>query len=146
MGHSSRIRSARRASKPEIIHRNKFMNGLMTPEELHAKLGVNQACRACGAAAVITARVYVLLSDLKTDVKAAMQVAHFPDPIPVAKLKAGDAVCVSNVASCARCKDALLKAMTGRNIPSYAFVDIDYGPGPDRIVVQVPAIGGAIGG
>lgn len=125
--------------KPKLRHTRRFMQGRMTPEELHAQLGVAAPCKGCGAPGLYTARIYILISDLKPDMLAVMRMMHGSGSLPTVALKPGPAVCVSHVVSCKRCWPSMQKALL--KAPSYAWCDIDMGPGPERTLVQVPAIG-----
>ena len=128
--------------KPEVRHVSKFMQGRMTPQELHQAIGIRKKCVGCGQPAVIRIKVMVELKELtrrQPQYVAGIAASNPEGPfVPTIKTSYGDMVKVSDVGACSLCqKEAEVTA--ARDAPSWALVEIDRGPGKDKAQVSVPS-------
>lgn len=128
-------------SKPEILHRTKFMGGELTPTEAHRKYAFGgKRCAGCKTApAVMRIRVLVPMEEAyrkAPNYLAALAATNkeAPGQVPTTQLKesAGDKTgkpyfMASNTVWCASCRvQAQIEAAHGA--PSWAVVEIDEGP------------------
>lgn len=124
--------------KADVRHRQKFMQGRMTPKEAHRKWGIGKKCAGCGAPGAIRIRVFMPLDEAfkRAPNLLAMIMANNPDesgklPTVTFKESATDIVGkeyikASDTAWCDNCKvQARLEAAKGA--PSWAVVEIDEG-------------------
>jgi hypothetical protein len=131
---------ARRAA---VIHRKKFMDGAMTPEEAHQRWGIPPSARcACGAKPLITCRIFMPLDEmvkanaemigrLLLDEKSAK---HFMDQC--IQTTSGVYVRTSTAYACKMHEKNLDQAAA--KAPSWCIVEFNRGPGADKVVVGGP--------
>lgn len=124
--------------KGTIIHSTKFLGGAMTPEELHQSMAfpVGSKCRLCGRPPMIALRSYGEEAEmLKRD--SMLRVLATAQPESYAKMlirtKSGRYLRIGEVYACKQC--APQAEREAAHHPSWCFVDIDAGPGPDKVVV-----------
>ena len=123
--------------KPDVRHRQKFMQGRMSLKDAHRKWGIGKKCQ-CGAPGAIRIRVFMPLDEAfkRAPNLLAMIMANNPDesgklPTVTFKESATDIVGkeyikASDTAWCDNCKvQARLEAAKGA--PSWAVVEIDEG-------------------
>lgn len=148
MGHQSRIRAARKAAKPEIIHREKLFGGRETAMDVHRQLAWHGGrCNGCGSGqTVIQIATHMLtkeIIDKHPSIAARIMMAAEDGQIPSWKSKYGPMTMVGVAYACAACRQSLESAAAKG--PSYVLVEIDRGPGEDKIVSQVPIARGTAG-
>lgn len=125
-------------AKNDIRHRQKFMQGSMTPQEAHRKWGIGKKCSGCGAPGAIRIRVFMPADEAmkRAPNLCAAIMASNPDGsnrLPTIRFKEskGDQtgkeyIKASDTAWCDNCKvQARLDAAKGA--PSWAVVEIDEG-------------------
>lgn len=138
MGRRDRLRTEKPRTENPIIHRDKLFGGQVTAEELHAKLAWGGAnCSACPSPAAMRVQIFVALRDMSANLRRAVEIQVALGNIHTVPTALGPAVRTSYQFACHRCSPALERAAARG--PSYAIVDIDRGPGPDRILVGVAA-------
>ena len=121
-----------------VLHRKKFMNGEMTPQEMHSKYAfpVGAKCAGCGGPPLVTIRSFAEEAEmLKRDPR--LKVLQLVEPekygsIPLGT-KMGAYLRISEVFACASCAPDAERAAAKH--PSWCFVDINRGPAEMRIVV-----------
>jgi hypothetical protein len=131
--------------KPEILHRKKFMDGKMTPKEVHRAFGLGRPCSNCGGPPAIRIRVFMPLDEATQRAPNFVAAVAAISPLgggklPTVKFKehAGDTVGkdyikASDTCWCDNCKvEARITA--AKNSPSWAVVQIDEG---HKDIVQV---------
>jgi len=124
-------------SKPAEVSRTKPFNGEREGAERAHVEAMAAHCTLCGAPAAVALRVFVQRADLRTDHLAALSInsAHM-GKLPVRKDREGRLwVRVSQTWACRACQPLAERAAA--RAPSYAYVDIDRGPDPDRFVASV---------
>ncbi len=128
--------------KPEIRHTKQFMDGRMTPEELHRQVGLRAKCVGCGQPAAIRIKVLAQLEELtkrQPEFVAALAVTNPTGPcVPTVQTIYGPMVKISDVGACDLCRKTA-EIAAARGAPSWCIVEIDRGPGPQNAQVQVPA-------
>jgi len=125
-------------ARQEVLHRQKFMGGRMTPQEAHRKWGIGKACAKCGRPGAIRIRVFMPVDEAlkRAPNLCAAIMATNPDGsnrLPTIRFKesAGDDkgkeyIKAADIAACDGCKtEARLEA--ARGAPSWAVVEIDEG-------------------
>ena len=122
------------ASKSKVIHRSKLFQGRRSAEEIHAKFGFGKGCLLCGQPGVIRIRVLIQHDELvrrAPDIAAAIAASNPDGPfIPTFATSYGPMVRVSETIVCRfHRREVELAAAKG---PSWAFIEIDRGPGSDR--------------
>lgn len=126
------------APKQEILHRQKFMKGQMTPQEAHRKWGIGKRCSGCGAPGAIRIRVFMPVDEAMKKAPNLMAQIMLANPdgsnkLPTIRFKEskGDEagkeyIKASDTAWCSHCStQARLDA--ARGAPSWAVVEIDEG-------------------
>ncbi len=122
----------------KIIHRDRFMGGRMTAEELHREMSfpVGSTCRGCGRAPTIAIRSFAEEKEMLSR-DPGLKVLAMTDPDTYGKMlvktKAGRFIKLGEVYSCTSCAPEAEKAAAKH--PSWCFVEVDRGPGPDRIMI-----------
>jgi hypothetical protein len=132
-------RAQRRA---EVIHRRKLFDGQMTAEEAHQQFALppGAKCLGCNARPMTTFRTFIELSELRKQdelfvlmetldrARLHSMTVFFKDssgnPVPYVKM--------NTVYACKSCTPAAEK-MAAKG-PSWYVVEIDRGPGADKIV------------
>lgn len=125
-----------------IIHRKKLFDGQYTAAELHAKLAYPRDARCGGCRTnriAIRIQTFVHLSDIEANARHALEIEIALGRLHTVQLVHGPGVRTGLIYACHLCAPAAeIAAAKG---PSYAVVDIDRGPGEDKIISQVPLIG-----
>ena len=118
--------------------RNKFMGGQMTPEEFHNSVAfpVGAACAICGAPPATQYTSFGEESELLKRIPAlAILKTSDPERYQSIRLviKEGAYLRTGISYSCKQCEKTADQAAAKH--PTWAFVRIDRGPSPDKIVV-----------
>jgi hypothetical protein len=121
-----------------IIHSTKLFGGQVTAEELHARLAWGDAvCTGCRGRPCMRVQIFIRLVDMSPDECGTANLGISLGSIKPVKLPSGHtAIVYSRAFACGLCKRALERVAA--KAPSYAIVDISYGPGPDKALVAVP--------
>ncbi len=126
--------------KKEIVHRTKLFGGVKTAEEVHAEHGFKDRCLKCKGPPAIQIRMFMEHDEFvsRSPQLAAAIAASNPDGdhIPCVPMTFGPMVKYSTVTAC-KLHQKELELMAAR-APSFVLVEIDYGPGADKPVIQVP--------
>lgn len=126
------------ATNNPIIHRRKFFNGEVTPQQLHAELAwYKRTCLRCGAAPAMRIQTFMLLTDLKPEDRAIVDCEIALGRLHTVKMESGPAIRIGDVFACEPCSPAAERAAAGG--ASYVIVWVDRGPGPDNPLVSVLA-------
>jgi hypothetical protein len=123
--------------KVEVLHRDHFMNGELTPQEAHRKLAWGgKGCDKCGQPAAIRVRVFAEAAEvMKRSPQFIMQLAAANNgAVPMVTFKYGKFVRVSEAFGCDHCKSDLEREAA--KAPSWCVVEIDRGP-EDKLQVAV---------
>lgn len=128
----------------ETIHVRKFMDGKMTPDEAHRQTAwAGGCCMYCGSPKpAVRIQLFGLVSEcIERHAQWCMQEAAKHDGrLPIVNFTYGKFVRMQRTYACDGCRSrAEREAAQGQ--PSYVLVEFDYGPGPDKPVVQVPRNG-----
>lgn len=127
--------SKRRA---EIRHFRKLFGGTKTAEQVHQEIALkDKKCQACGRQAAVRCRFFASVVDLHHQspqflLKLAQE---HSGQVPVIETRYGKMIRISDAYSCSGCRPTLEKEAA--KAPSWVLVDFDFGPGPDKPVVQV---------
>lgn len=120
------------------IHRRKLFGGRCTAEEFHRAhaFPVGARCAGCRSTKVgVRAQVLVPLAELRARDPMA-DLAMTADPAGFARVLVqtvhGPHVRLSTVYACDRCAPSMERALAKQ--PSWVIVDINRGPGPDKLV------------
>lgn len=144
MGEDAKTRAERREQRAETIHRTQLFGGTTTAEEVHRSLAfpVDAFCKCGSRKLAIRARTFMPHVDLvQHHGEMAMLIAsRNGGRIPVANMEGpgGDVVKMVRIGdayACDMCKAALQRAAA--KMPSYVYVHWDFGPGPEKPIVQV---------
>jgi len=125
--------------KAEVLHRRKLFQGRATAQEVHAKYAFppGAKCTGCGKRGGLQTRAIVLmeLEEMKRRDPLLADLS-IVDPVKFTQLilqtKYGPFIRVSTSYACPTCTPALEKAMA--KCPSYCIVDINRGPGADKVI------------
>jgi hypothetical protein len=121
-----------------IIHRRKFFNGELTPQQLHAELAWHKRkCGGCGGPPAMRIQSFVLLSDLQPEARVVVDCEIALNRLHTTKMEDGPAIRIGDLFACSMCSPAAERAAA--KAPSYAIVWIEKGPGPDTTTVSVVA-------
>jgi hypothetical protein len=121
-----------------IIHRKKFFNGEVTPQQLHAELAwYKRTCRGCGSPPALRIQTFLLLTDLQPEARAVVDCEIALGRLHTVKMEKGPAIRIGDLFACSSCAPAAERAAAKG--PSFAIVWRDTGPGPDNPIVAVPA-------
>ena len=126
------------AKKQEVLHRQKFMGGRMSPQEAHRKWGIAKRCVNCKAPGACRIKVFIPVDEAMKrapNLLAAIMAAN-PDEsgkLPTVRFKESasdiigkDYIKASDTVWCDNCKvQARIEAAKGA--PSWAVVEIDDG-------------------
>ena len=113
-----------------------FMNGEMTPKELHAKVAwAGKQCNGCGGKR-LTLRVKILapVGEVVARNDALARLITIDDQMLAGLLQAcvptihGPYVMVSDAFACRLCQRNLEKAAASSTVPSWCIVEFDRGP------------------
>ena len=120
-------------------HRNrkKFMDGRMTPEEVHSEmLPVGAKCQGCGGAPIVKYTMFAEEAEILKRMPALL-ILREVDPEKYQSIRMvnrhGAFLRTSMAYACHRCEKKADKVAAKH--PSWALCVIDRGPGPDKIVV-----------
>ncbi|KKN72063.1 hypothetical protein LCGC14_0414580 [marine sediment metagenome] len=122
----------------ENLHRKKLFGGLQTAEEYHSEHAFppNARCQGCKTRGVTTRIiVYYPVDEVKKRDPAFAAISEVSPQKFLALLmqtKSGPMVRISTVYACKQCTPTIEKAAAKG--PSWALVDINRGPGPDKAV------------
>jgi hypothetical protein len=138
-----------RRSSP-VIHRRKFMQGRMTAEEVHARLAfpIHAKCAGCGRRPTIRAIVLCPLAEMRARDPDFDTVADLALVNPEAaekfhgmcvQIKGSDGkpetyVRISTAYCCKTCGPTMERTLAKG--PSWCIVEINRGPGTDRIITS----------
>lgn len=124
--------------KKEILHRQKFMQGRMTPQDAHRKWGIGKKCNGCGQPGAIRIRIFMPVDEAMKKAPNLLAQIMLTNPdgsnkLPVIRFKESKSdmtgkeyIKASDTAWCDRCStQARLEA--ARGAPSWAVVEIDEG-------------------
>lgn len=120
-----------------IIHTRKFMQGSCTPEELHQELSFppGSKCKLCGRPPMIAIRSFAEEKEMLNRDPNLIVLAK-TDPTKYASMtittRSGRYLRLGEVFACRSC--APQAEREAAHHPSWCFVDVDRGPGPDVIV------------
>jgi hypothetical protein len=127
-----------------VIHRRKLFGGRYTAEEYHSKYAfpVGAKCQACGAPPITRVIVMAPLSEMRRRNGALDALASCSPQSLVEQLvqiDEGDGtpkpyLRVSVVYACKQCSPALEREAA--KAPSWCIVEINRGPGPDKVVTS----------
>lgn len=121
----------------EILHRKKLFGGRETAQQIHAEMAWGgRKCDGCGQPPAIRIQVFVALADMEVHLREAVQLEIARGKIHRVQMKQGPAVRVSCMHACRFCQ-VTAERVAARDAPSYAIVDIERGPGPDKPIVGV---------
>lgn len=125
-------------SKGKTIHRKQFMDGRVTPQELHSALAfpVGAKCVGCGGPPLTTIRTFAEEAEmLKRDPRLKILFMADPDKYMSMRLvtKMGPYLRLAEVYACARCTPEAERAAAKH--PSWTFVDINRGPEALKLVI-----------
>lgn len=132
------------------VNRKKFMDGRMSPEEAHAKFAfpVGAKCTGCGAPPTIRGIVMAPLDEVRKRDPDFDTLASLANINPEAatrfyemlvQIKGSDGkptpyVRISTAFSCKSCSKTFEKTLA--KAPSWCIVEINRGPGPDKLVTS----------
>lgn len=122
----------------KTLHRTKFANGLMTPQEMHSKYAfpVGAKCVGCGGPPLVTIRSFAEEAEmLKRDPRLKLLQLVEPEKYGAMRLrtKMGAYLRIAEVYACVRCAPEAERAAAKH--PSWCFCDINRGPAEMKIVV-----------
>lgn len=147
MGHQSRARKttqvASATQSAKIIHTTKLFGGRETAEDVHRQHAWHGArCNACGdREVVVQVSTHMLTKELieknPHNIVARIMAQSEDGTIPSWQSKYGRMTMVGVAYACTTHQRAL--ETTAARGPSSVLVEIDRGPGKDKIVAQVPA-------
>jgi hypothetical protein len=124
-------------------HRRKLFNGKTTAEEFHRKHAFRpgERCTGCGGPPAITVRVFLPLDEIVKRQGEAIGRLLITKPDAFVGLCIetihGVYVRASQVHACTVCAPALERQAA--KAPSWALVEINRGPGPDKPLISVSA-------
>ena len=107
----------------------KFMDGMMSPQEVHRALAWGgRKCDACGGPAAERIRVFAEYKEvLQRSPEFVMKLAaEHNGEVPVVDFKSGKFIRVSKAFACANCKGEAERQAA--KAPSWCCVEIDRGP------------------
>lgn len=132
------------------LHRKKFMGGRMSAEEVHAKLAFPPGCRCngCGKPPQIRAITMAPLDEVKKrdpdfdqlsalaliNAEAAERFYKMCVQIKGSDGKPQTYIRLSTAYACKSCGPAMERALAKG--PSWVIVEINRGPGPDKIITS----------
>lgn len=126
--------------KQKIIHRTKLFGGVKTAEEIHAQHGFRDRCLKCQGPPVVQVRMFMEHDEFvkrSPDMAAAIAASNPDGPyIPTVPMTFGPMVKYATITACRHHQKEL--EQTAAKAPSYVLVELDYGPGCDKPVIQVP--------
>lgn len=130
-----------RASKPKIIHTDKLFGGRETAMDVHRKLAWNGAhCYVCGSGETVVRISYGQspfdLMAHEPGIASQLIMASEDQQLPVWQSKYGPMVWFWAECVCSQCRTYAEREAA--KLPSYILVEMDNGPGQDKVIVQVP--------
>lgn len=135
--------SRQEVRRAQTIHRRKFMDGRMTPEEAHQRYGIPPGAKCqCGARPLITCRILMPLDELvKRDPQFIGKMLLGKDGAEAfyklcVETVHGTYVRVSTVYACKMHEKDLDHAAA--QAPSWCIAEFNRGPGAERVVVGGP--------
>ncbi len=128
------------SKKQKIIRRTQLFGGVKTAQEIHAEHGFRERCLKCKGPPSIQIRMFMLVDDFvkRAPEMAAAIAASNPDgnSIPCVPMTFGNMVKYATVTACRHHQKEL--EVLAAKAPSYVLVELDYGPGAPKPVIQVP--------
>jgi len=126
--------------KQTIIHRTHLFGGVKTAQEIHAQHGFRERCLKCKGPPSVQIRMFMEHDEFvqrAPEMAAAIAMSN-PDgnTIPCVPMTFGPMVKYATVTAC-RAHQKELELMAAK-APSFVLVEIDYGPGATKPVIQVP--------
>jgi len=124
-----------------VTHRKKFMGGRISPEAFHAKhaFPIHAKCQGCGCRPTIRAIVMMELAEARKNplIDQLMLVDPAAFMESVVQIKGSDGKPApyyrcSVVYCCQSCRRTMEKQLA--KAPSHCIVEINAGPGPDKVV------------
>jgi len=109
-----------------------------TAEQLHYELA-SKPCTVCRKPGKIRIRTLAQLAEVikqAPEIVAAAAAGCEGGMVPTIPTKYGPMVCLTEVWACERCQKDAEKASAKH--PSWVIVEVNYGPGPDKLQIQVP--------
>ena len=120
------------APKIEKGHKDKLFGGTTTAEQLHVDV-LAKPCSTCGKPASITYKSFAPLDYVLSNPQFSMQLAQQHEgSLPVVDTKFGKFVRTGMSYACKGCERDSDKAAAKH--PSWCFVEIDRGPGVDKVL------------
>ena len=136
----------RQANRPRVVHRRQLFGGRETAQEVHAKYAWRGRCSRCGGPPVVMIQTSMLLRDFveRCPLEAAAISSSNPNGryIPTFPTVYGPMVRLGRALYCRlHQKDGEQDAARlDRALKADVLVEIDRGPGADRVVVQRPLV------
>lgn len=122
-----------------VVHRKKLFGGRQTAQEVHAAHAFphDARCAGCGRAGGLQTRAIVFapldkMNALDPDFETIMCVDPMRFQSVLLPTKYGLMVKISTAYACPPCTPALGKSLA--KLPDYLLVDLNYGPGADKII------------
>jgi hypothetical protein len=126
--------------KKEIIHRTRLFGGVKTAEEIHREYGFRSRCLKCQGPPTVQIRMFMEHDEFvqRCPEMAVAIAASNPtgNHIPCVPMTFGKMVKYATVTACRHHQKEL--ELEAAKAPSFVLVEVDYGPGADRPVIQVP--------
>lgn len=124
--------------KPQVLHSTKLFGGT-SAHQIHAELAWgNRACYFCKSPPAIRIKSLVTVKDLErmNPRLLVMLTAKYGGQLPTVPTTEGHVLVISDITACSNCKVGAERSAAKH--PSWIAVEIDRGPGEDKIIVQVP--------
>jgi len=128
----------RQQARAAVLHRRKFMDGKMSPEEAHQRYGIPPHARcACGARPLITCRIFMPLDEVvkRQGTFVGLMLAGKEEELYSMLLETihGTFVRVSTAYACKQHEKDL--DLAAAKAPSWCLVEFNRGPGAEKIVI-----------
>ena len=127
----------------ENRHIRKFMNGRMTPRELHASVGVRRPCVICKQPATMRIKVLAELAELERRKPEFCLMIKTTNPngpyIPTISTTYGPMVMLHDVGACDSCRKKA-EVQVAHGTEDWMLVEINRGPADIKPQIQVPRI------
>lgn len=127
--------------KPKIIRRTRLFGGVKTAQEVHAEHGFRQRCLKCQGPPTVQVRMFMEHDEfVKRCPEMAVAIATSNptgNGIPCVPMTFGPMVRYATITACRHHQKEL--ELEAAKAPSFVLVEVDYGPGADKPVIQVPA-------
>lgn len=126
---------------PRVIHRKRLFDGKMTAEEVHSKYGFprHAKCAGCGAPPLIRGIVLMEFAEARKNPMIDQLLLARPEALleQIVQIKGSDGkpspyFRVSIAYACKRCAPTMERTLA--KAPSHCIVEINRGPGPDKMI------------